>query len=83
MKTITMEKLMKGLGIAKNDIVLVDKQALRCNEKFDLVKVDGTYSSTIPNLIVGMVSGKFDYCVYKLESVEMTIGENNGKETKN
>lgn len=64
-KTITMKDIMNGLGIDKDDIVVVQNQALKCNDLYDLVKVDGTYSATIPNLILGMVSGKHQYTIYK------------------
>ena len=63
-KTITMQNIMKGLNINIGDIVVVNKQALICNDKYDLVKPDGSYCSTIPNLILGMVSGKYDYQTY-------------------
>lgn len=66
-KTIDMEKLINGLGINKGDIVVVNGNCLLCNDKFDLVHIDGQYNTAIPNLIVGMVSGKYGYKVYKLQ----------------
>ena len=78
---ITMEQLMEGLGIEETDIVLVAGNALLCNEKFDLVKVDGSYSPAIPNYILGMVSGKYGYEVYK--SMKIVKGASDGKEKKN
>lgn len=75
-----MEKLMEALGIEETDIVLVAGNALLCNAKFDLVKVDGTYSPAIPNYIIGMVSGKYRYEVYK--SMMVVEGESDGKKKK-
>lgn len=72
-KNISMKIIMEGLGIDVGDIVCIssscekDFTALKCNEKYDLVSVDGDYSSRIPNYILGMVSGKYDYSVYKLQ----------------
>ena len=78
---INIEKLMEGLGIEEADIVLVAGNALLCNEKFDLVKVDGTYSPAIPNYILGMVSGKYGYEVYK--SMMVVKGDSDGEKKKN
>lgn len=66
-KTIDMQKLMEGLNIKTGDIVCVNGQYLICNKDFDLIKLDGCYNAAIPNLIVGMVSGKYDYSVYSLK----------------
>lgn len=65
-KTIDMQKIMEGLGIAVGDIVLVNDYCLLCNEKFDLVNYSGCYNSSIPNIILGMVSGKYSYKIYTL-----------------
>lgn len=66
-KTIDMKKLINGLGINKGDIVVVDNVCLICNDKYDLVRVDNSYSSAIPNIIVGMVSGKHSYKIYQMQ----------------
>lgn len=79
---ITMEQIMEGLGIEETDIVLVAGNVLLCNEKFDLVKIDGTYNSAIPNFILGMVSGKYGYEVYKSMRIVKVEGADNGKKKK-
>ena len=69
-KKITMEDIVKGLGIEVADIVRVDDYVLVCKENYDLVRlVDGRYCSEIPNLILGMVSGKRAYSVFKVSSL--------------
>lgn len=73
-KTISMQTIMEGLGIRVNDMVLVNRQVLICNDKYDLVKPDQSYCNTIPNLILGMVSGKYDYKVY-IPKVGATVTE--------
>jgi hypothetical protein len=71
-KKINMETLMQGLGIKENDIVVIGNETLVCNGKFDLVKVSGNYAQNIPNLILGMVSGKYNYKIYKVtECIEV------------
>ena len=71
-KTITMKEIMLGLGIDFGDIVKVKSKVLACAGNYDLIDLnDSRYSSEIPNLILGMVSGKHDYIVYKIkEAVE-------------
>ncbi len=76
-KTIDMQKLMEGLGIKQGDIVCVGNyisgtRYLLCNDKFDLTTIDGNYDSRIPNLIVGMVSGKHSYKIFSLKHEVMT-----------
>ncbi len=66
-KTINMKKLINGLGINKGDIVVVDNICLVCNDKYDLVRIDNSYNSAIPNIIVGMVSGKHSYKIYQMQ----------------
>lgn len=66
-KSINMQDIMEGLGIKVDDMVLVNKQVLICNDEYDLVKPDGLYCGRIPNLILGMVSGKYDYKIYVLK----------------
>ena len=66
-KTIDMKKLINGLGINKGDIVVVDNICLICNDKYDLVRIDNSYNSAIPNIIVGMVSGKHSYKIYQMQ----------------
>lgn len=70
-KKINMKDIMKGLGIEVGDIVCVYpfglKRFLKCNDKYDLVKIDGNYDKEIPNLILGMVSGKTSYDVYSIK----------------
>lgn len=63
-KDINMKDIMDGLGINVGDIVVVTNYHLTCNEKYELVDVANGYSSTIPNLILGMVSGKYGYKVF-------------------
>lgn len=71
-KKINMETIMQGLGIKENDIVVVSGNTLICNSKFDLIKTDGNYAQNIPNLILGMVSGKYNYKIYKVtECIEV------------
>ena len=76
-KNITMKQVMKGLGIEVDDIVCVNSNWLRCNEKYDLVKLDGGYNAAIPNWILGMVSGKYHYKVFSLKH-EVFTGEFEG-----
>lgn len=66
---MTMRELMSGLHIYEGDIVVVNGTVLICNDKYDLVTLENKYSSTIPNLIIGMVSGKYSYKVYSVKSV--------------
>lgn len=70
-KKIDMKDIMKGLGIEVSDIVCVHslgaKHFLKCNDKYDLVKISGGYDKEIPNLILGMVSGKCSYDVYSIK----------------
>lgn len=70
-KQIEMKDIMYGLGIEVSDIVCVHslgaKHFLKCNDKYDLVKMDGKYDKEIPNLILGMVSGKCSYDVYSIK----------------
>ena len=73
-KTISMQTIMEGLGIRVNDMVLVNRQVLICNDKYDLVKPDQSYCSTIPNLILGMISGKHDYKIY-IPKEDVTVTE--------
>lgn len=63
-KDINMKGIMDGLGIRVGDIVRVNESHVMCNEKYDLVTLDNKYSTTIPGLILGMVSGKYDYEVF-------------------
>ena len=67
-KNITMKDIMNRLGIEVNDIVCVYangyKHYLICNELYDLVRPAGNYESTVPNLILGMVSDKYSYEVF-------------------
>ena len=68
-KKITMEDIIKGLGIEVGDIVKTGENVLICNDKYDLVYLaTNRYSADIPNFILGMVSGKRDYSVFKVSS---------------
>lgn len=70
-KTIDMHLLMLGLGIEVGDIVKVQSKVLICADNYDLINFcDSRYSAEIPNLILGMVSGKCPYVVYKVKNVE-------------
>lgn len=69
-RTSTMEKTIKGLGVEIGDIVRVGQAILICTEKYDLVDfASGKYSSNVPNLILGMVSGKNEYTVFKVSEM--------------
>ena len=68
-KDINMKNIMNGLGIDIGDIVRVNETHVMCNEKYDLVTLDNKYNSTIPGLILGMVSGKYGYQVFSLNCV--------------
>ena len=67
-KKITMQDIMRSLGIEVGDIVCVKangcKNYLICNDKYDLIQLSGSYDGKIPNVILGMISGKYDYTVY-------------------
>ena len=70
-KTIDMHLLMLGLGIEAGDIVKVQSKVLICADNYDLINFcDSRYSAEIPNHILGMVSGKYPYVVYKVKNVE-------------
>lgn len=68
LRTITMENIITDLGINIGDIVCVYTKGstyhLKCNEKYDLVELDNSYQKYVPNLILGMVNGKYAYEVY-------------------
>lgn len=63
-KDINMKDIMDGLGIGIGDIVRVNESHVMCNERHELVTLDCKYSTTIPGLILGMVSGKYGYEVF-------------------
>lgn len=71
LRTIKMENIITDLGIHIGDIVCVYAKGLKnyliCNEKYDLVNVDDSYDKTVPNLILGMVNGKYAYEVYSFK----------------
>ena len=73
---ITMTDIMRSLGIEQEDIVRVSangvKYCLRLNDESDLVHIDGRYDGKIPNIILGMVSGKHDYVVYSVKETHFT-----------
>ena len=70
-KTIDMRLVMLGLGIEVGDIVKVQSKVLICEENYDLINFcDRKYSAEIPNHILGMVSGKYPYVVYKVKNIE-------------
>ena len=70
-KSINMNLLMLGLKISEGDLVVVDQTILYCNNKCDLVNYPSLkYSSTIPNLILGMISGKYKYKVIKISEIK-------------
>lgn len=73
-KKIDMKDIMDGLGIEVDDIVCVRavgvRHYLKCNSKYDLVKIcdkGDKYDEKVPNLILGMVSGKHSYDVYSIK----------------
>lgn len=68
-RTNKMKQLMKLLGIELGDFVEVNGVLLVCNDKYDLIYVNGGYSSNVPNLVLGMVSGKHKYKVCKVTDV--------------
>lgn len=76
-KNIEMKDIMKGLGIEVDDIVHVNGNWLKCNEKYDLVTLEDRYNPSIPNWILGMVSGKYHYKVFSLKH-EVFTGEFDG-----
>ena len=67
-KTINMKELVKGLALEIGDIILVDGYILTINEIYDFVDLEGRYNSNVPNVILGMVSGKHSYKIYKLHN---------------
>lgn len=71
LRTIKMSDIVTDLGINMGDIVCVYAKGLKnyliCNEKYDLVNVDDSYDKTVPNLILGMVNGKYAYEVYSFK----------------
>jgi translation initiation factor IF-1 len=70
-KTIDMNLLMSGLKISEGDLVVVDQTILYCNNKCDLVSYPSLkYSSSVPNLILGMISGKYKYKVIKISEIK-------------
>ena len=76
-KRINMKDIMDGLHIQVGDIVYVNSNWLKCNEKYDLVTLEDRYNPSIPNWILGMVSGKYAYKVYSLK-LEVFTGEFDG-----
>lgn len=76
-KRINMKDIMDGLHIKVGDIVHVNGNWLKCNEKYDLVTLEDRYNPAIPNWILGMVSGKYAYKVYSIK-VEIFTGEFDG-----
>jgi len=76
-KRIDMKDIMDGLHINVGDIVHVNNNWLKCNEKYDLITIEGKYNPAIPNFILGMVSGKYHYKVYSLK-LEIFTGEFEG-----
>lgn len=76
-KRIDMKDIMDGLHIKIGDIVHVNGNWLKCNEKYDLVTLEDRYNPAIPNWILGMVSGKYAYKVYSIK-VEIFTGEFDG-----
>lgn len=70
-KSINMDLLMLGLKISEGDLVVVDQTILYCNNQCDLVTYPSLkYSGTVPNLILGMVSGKYKYKVIKISEIK-------------
>ena len=70
-KAIDMDLLMLGLKIEKGDIVVVNNVSLIRSENGDLVNFPRmNYSGDVPNLILGMVSGKYTYKIYKVTNIK-------------
>lgn len=70
-KAIDMDLLMLGLKIEKGDIVVVGNVSLIRTENGDLVNFPRmNYSADVPNLIIGMVSGKHTYKIYKVTNIK-------------
>lgn len=70
-KAIDMDLLMLGLKIEKGDIVVVNNVSLIRSENGDLVNFPRmNYSADVPNLILGMVSGKYTYKIYKVTNIK-------------
>ena len=84
-KTINMDLLMLGLKISEGDLVVIDQTILYCNNKSDLVSYPSLkYSSSVPNLILGMISGKYKYKVIKISEIKSILDGliNSGKLTE-
>ena len=68
-KHISMKEIVIGLLLDIGDIVVVNGETLIVNDLYEFVRLyDGCYSSDIPNLVLGMVSGKYTYTVYVVKS---------------
>ena len=68
-KNISMKELVTGLLLDVGDIVVVNREVLLVNDLYEFVRLGNRqYSSDIPNLVLGMVSGKYTYTVYVVKS---------------
>ena len=68
-KHISMKEIVIGLLLDIGDIVVVNGEVLIVNELYEFVRLyDRRYSSDIPNLVLGMVSGKYTYTIYVVKS---------------
>ena len=69
-KTMSMKDLIVGLGMDINDIVVVNNQVLTVNDSYEFVRLrTKTYNALVSNLVLGMLSGKYDYTIYKISEV--------------
>ena len=80
-RTMSMKDLVFGLGMNISDIVVVNNQVLTVNDLYEFVRLGTkTYNSDTPNLVLGMLSGKYEYTIYKISEVykveKKIIGEN-------
>ena len=80
-KTISMKDLVFGLGMNINDIVVVNNQVLTINDLYEFIRLGAkTYNTDTPNLVLGMLSGKYEYTIYKISEIykveKKIIGEN-------
>ena len=68
-KHISMKEIVKGLLLDIGDISVVNREVLIVNDLYEFVRLGNRqYSSYIPNLVLGMVSGKYTYTVYVVKS---------------